>query len=216
MTYCVAVRVDQVQHEFSTIPHVTEDTTELLLNVRAIRLKALSDRPAKLFLDVTGEREVTAADLEVPGDYEIVNPDLHIATMDSPDARLTATLDVERGVGYVPAGEAAGLAAAHRAITLQADVANLPGVVRGAPIELAVEDQARTKTGSEGQEEHILRSVGAARAKIIFSQGAGIGIVFEVDRRLGECFLEDADDRDIAPARQVRGFLDQARLPVHR
>jgi len=108
-TSVVAVRVDQVQHEFSTIPHVTEDTTELLLNVRAIRLKALSDRPAKLFLSVSGEREVTAGDLEVPGDYEIVNPELHIATLDSPEARLTATFDIERGVGYVPAGEAAGL-----------------------------------------------------------------------------------------------------------
>lgn len=105
----VSVRVDQVQHEFSTIPHVTEDTTELLLNVRAIRLKALSDRPAKLFLDVSGQREVKASDLEVPGDYEIVNPDLHLATMDGADARITATFDVERGVGYVPAGEAAGL-----------------------------------------------------------------------------------------------------------
>ncbi|MCZ6545623.1 MAG: DNA-directed RNA polymerase subunit alpha, partial [Chloroflexi bacterium] len=95
----VSVRVDQVQHEFSTIPHVTEDTTELLLNVRAIRLKALSDRPAKLFLDVSGQREVKASDLEVPGDYEIVNPDLHLATMDAADARITATFDVERGVG---------------------------------------------------------------------------------------------------------------------
>lgn len=105
----VSVRIDQVQHEFSTIPHVQEDTTEILLNLRAIRLRALSDRPAKLFLDVSGEREVTAADLEVPGDYEIVNPDLHIATMSAKDARLTATLDVERGTGYVPAGEASGL-----------------------------------------------------------------------------------------------------------
>jgi DNA-directed RNA polymerase subunit alpha len=86
-----------------------EDTTEFLLNVRAIRLRALSDRPAKLFLDVSGEREVKAGDLEVPGDYEIVNPELHLATMDSPQARLTARFDVERGVGYVPAGEAAGL-----------------------------------------------------------------------------------------------------------
>lgn len=106
----VSVRIDQVQHEFSTIEHVKEDTTELLLNLRGIRLRALSDRPAKLFLDVTGERTVTAADLEVPGDYEIVNPDLHIATLDSADARLTATLDVERGRGFVPSGHTDGMA----------------------------------------------------------------------------------------------------------
>jgi DNA-directed RNA polymerase subunit alpha len=105
-----AVRIEQVQHEFSTIEHIKEDTTELLLNLRGIRLRALSDRPAKIFLDVSGERTVTAADLEVPGDYEIVNPELHIATLDAPDARLSATLDVERGRGFVPAAHADGMA----------------------------------------------------------------------------------------------------------
>ena len=105
-----AVRIDQVQHEFSTIEHIKEDTTELLLNLRGIRLRALSDRPAKIFLDVSGERTVTAADLEVPGDYEIVNPELHIATLDAPDARLSAQLDVERGQGFVPAAHVDGMA----------------------------------------------------------------------------------------------------------
>ena len=99
----VAARIDQVQHEFSTIEHMKEDTTEFLLNLRAIRLRTLSDRPAKLFLDVTGTREVTAADIEVPGDYEIANPELYLASLDSQQARLTVTLDVERGFGYVPA-----------------------------------------------------------------------------------------------------------------
>ncbi len=105
----VAARIDQVQHEFSTIEHIKEDTTELLLNLRGIRLRALSDRPAKIFLDVSGERVVTAADLEVPGDYEIVNPELHIATLDAPEARLSAALDVERGRGFVPAGHTDGM-----------------------------------------------------------------------------------------------------------
>ena len=105
-----AVRIDQVQHEFSTIEHIKEDTTELLLNLRGIRLRALSDRPAKIFLDVSGERTVTAADLEVPGDYEIVNPELHIATLDAPDAHLSAQLDVERGQGFVPAAHVDGMA----------------------------------------------------------------------------------------------------------
>ena len=106
----VSVRIDQVQHEFSTIAHMKEDTTELLLNLRGIRLRALSDRPAKLFLDVSGERTITAGDLEVPGDYEIVNPDLYLATLDSAEAALTATFDVEQGTGYMPAVEGDGLA----------------------------------------------------------------------------------------------------------
>jgi len=106
----VSVRIDQVQHEFSTIDHIKEDTTELLLNLRSIRLRGLSDRPAKLFLDVSGERIVTAADLEVPGDYEIVNPDSYIATLDAAAAKLTVTLDVERGRGFVPSGHVEGMA----------------------------------------------------------------------------------------------------------
>lgn len=104
-----SIRIDEVDHEFSTIPHVREDTTELLLNIKAIRLRALSDRPAKMYLEVSGEREVTAGDIQVSPDYEIVNPDLHLATLDSPEAHLTIEFNVERGVGFVPAGQAEGL-----------------------------------------------------------------------------------------------------------
>ncbi len=104
-----SIRIDEVDHEFSTIPHVREDTTELLLNIKAIRLRALSDRPAKMYLEVSGEREVTAGDIQSSPDYEIVNPDLHLATLDSPEAHLTIEFNVERGVGFVPAGQAEGL-----------------------------------------------------------------------------------------------------------
>lgn len=103
------VRIDQAQHEFSTIPHVKEDTMEFLLNVKEIRLRALSDRPGKMYLDAQGEREVAAGDIEVPPDYEMVNPELHLATLDSPRARLTVEFNVERGRGYVSAGSANGL-----------------------------------------------------------------------------------------------------------
>ena len=105
----VSIRIDQVEHEFSTIAHMKEDTTEFLLNLRGVRLRALSDRPAKLFLDVSGEHTITAGDLEVPGDYELINPDLHLATLESSDARITVTCDVERGYGFVPATAADGL-----------------------------------------------------------------------------------------------------------
>lgn len=106
----VSVRIDSVQHEFSTIPHMKEDTIEFLLNVKELRLRALSDRPGKLFLEVTGrEGGVTAADIQSPPDYEIVNPDLHLATLDSADAELRVELNVEQGRGYVPAGQTDGL-----------------------------------------------------------------------------------------------------------
>ncbi|MGQ9572645.1 MAG: DNA-directed RNA polymerase subunit alpha, partial [Dehalococcoidia bacterium] len=105
-----SVRIDGVQHEFSTIPHMKEDTIEFLLNVKGLRLRALSDRPGKLLLEVTGrEGEITAADIQVPPDYEIINPELHLATLDSTEGELRVEFNVEQGHGYVPAGEGDGL-----------------------------------------------------------------------------------------------------------
>jgi DNA-directed RNA polymerase subunit alpha len=105
-----SVRIDGVLHEFSTIPNVKEDTIEFLLNVKGLRLRALSDRPGTLILDVSGrEGEVTAADLQVPEHYELINPELHLVTMDSPKGRLHAELNVEPGRGYMPAGQIDGL-----------------------------------------------------------------------------------------------------------
>ena len=106
-----SVRIDGVQHEFSTIPGVKEDVIEFLLNVKELRLRAASDRPGTLVLDVSGrDGEITAADLQVPEHYEVVNPDLHLATMDSPKGQIRVELNVEPGRGYVPAGRADGLA----------------------------------------------------------------------------------------------------------
>jgi len=100
-----SVRIDAVQHEFSTIPHMKEDTIDFLLNVKELRLRALSDRPGTLLLEVIGrEGGVTAADIQVPPDYEILNPELHLATLDSTEGDLRVEFNVEQGHGYVPAG----------------------------------------------------------------------------------------------------------------
>ncbi len=104
-----SVKIDGVQHEFSTIPNVKEDTIEFLLNVKEMRLRALSDRPGTLILDVTGRQgAVTAADIQVPEHYEIVNQDLYLATVDAADGRLYVEFNVEMGRGYVPAGQVDG------------------------------------------------------------------------------------------------------------
>lgn len=100
-----AVRIEEVEHEFSTIPHMKEDTVEFLLNLKDIRLRPLSDRPGKLYLEASGEGKVTAGDIQTGADYEIVNPDLHLATLDSDDAHLTVELTVEQGHGYLPNNE---------------------------------------------------------------------------------------------------------------
>src|SRR6266540_615867 len=97
-----AVRIERIYHEFATIPGVKEDTTELLLNIKQLRLKSHSDQPVTLRLEAQGPGVVTAADLIYPSEIEIANPELHIATLDSPDARLDMELTVERGVGYLP------------------------------------------------------------------------------------------------------------------
>ena len=104
-----AVKIEGVQHEFSTIPHVKEDVIEFLLNVKELRLKAFSERSGRLFLEVKGQGTVCAADIKPSADFEIVNPELHLATLDSPNSQLDIIFYVERGKGYVPAGRGDGM-----------------------------------------------------------------------------------------------------------
>lgn len=95
-----AVRIEGVQHEFSTIPHVKEDCMGFLLNIKGIRLRPLSEHPGKLTLEVAGEGAVCAGDIKPSLDFEIVNPELHLATLDSADAKLDVEFYVEQGKGY--------------------------------------------------------------------------------------------------------------------
>lgn len=103
------VEIEGVHHEFSTIPHVKEDTTDFLLNTRAVRIRPLSQLPGKLRLEVEGEGEVCAADIKTSADFEIANPALHLATLDSPEAKLRVEFNVELGRGYVPASSSDSL-----------------------------------------------------------------------------------------------------------
>lgn len=98
-----SIRIDGVQHEFQDIPHVMEDVTDIVLNVKKLRLRSFSDHAVTMHLEVSGERVVTAADIVAPSTVEIVNPDLYIATLDNENARLEMELVVEVGKGYVPA-----------------------------------------------------------------------------------------------------------------
>ena len=102
------VKIEGIQHEYTTIPHIKEQVTEILLNVKGIRLRSEVDRPGKLRLEVSGEGEVSAGDIMASADFEVVNPETHIATMDSSDAKLSIELNVERGKGYQVAAEGDG------------------------------------------------------------------------------------------------------------
>src|SRR2546421_2168074 len=98
-----SVSIEGVAHEFSSIPFVKEDVTEIILNLKGLNLVSYSDEAVHLTLDVTGPREVHASEIQVPSDVEVVNPDLYICTLDGKQGRLRMELTVERGKGYVPA-----------------------------------------------------------------------------------------------------------------
>ncbi len=94
------IKIDGVLHEFSTIPGVTEDVTEIVLNVKGIIAKLHCNSPKTVIIDVIGERDVTAGDIKVDTDIEILNPEHHIATVGEND-RLYMELTFDHGRGYV-------------------------------------------------------------------------------------------------------------------
>ncbi|WP_227764164.1 DNA-directed RNA polymerase subunit alpha [Zhaonella formicivorans] len=97
-----SIKIDGVLHEFSTIPGVVEDTTDIILNLKSLSIKLHTDEPVTVRIEAEGEGEVTAGDIIANADVEILNPDLHIATLDK-DGRLFMDIVIEKGRGYVPA-----------------------------------------------------------------------------------------------------------------
>jgi len=95
-----AVKIKGAQHEFAAVENVLEDVLEITLNLKQLRMKVFSDEPVRLSLKVKGERAVLASDVEKNALVEIVNPDLHIATLTSKDAVFEAEIIVQRGRGY--------------------------------------------------------------------------------------------------------------------
>ena len=97
-----SVHIEGVQHEFSTVPGVKEDVTEIILNLKSLAVKMFTDGPKTVSIDVQGPCEVTAASINADEEVEIINPDMHIATLNE-DAHLQMQLTLEKGRGYVSA-----------------------------------------------------------------------------------------------------------------
>lgn len=97
-----SIRIAGVQHEFSTIPGVKEDVTEIVLNVKGIIARLHCDGPKTVYIEAAGECEVTAGDIKADGEVEILNPELHIASL-GPDGALSMEITLAHGRGYVPA-----------------------------------------------------------------------------------------------------------------
>ena len=96
------IKIEGIAHEFSTIPGVTEDVAEIILNLKTISAQLYCDEPKTVYLDIKGPAHVTAGDITADDELEFVNPDLHIATLNE-DAHLQMTLTFSKGRGYVSA-----------------------------------------------------------------------------------------------------------------
>ena len=161
-----SIKIDGVYHEFSDIPNVKEDVTELILNTKKIRVKSFSDEPVMLRLDVNGQREVTAEDIYCPSDVEIVNKDLHLATLDSKDAHLSMEFTVERGTGYVPSDQKSGL-----------PIGVIPVDAIFTPIEKVVYSTEHTRVGQMINYDRLLLEIwtdGTIEPNEALQQGADI------------------------------------------
>jgi len=97
-----AVKIDGIDHEFSTMNGVKEDIITILLNLKRVRIKLTTDEPQELRLKVTGIKDVTAKDIQVPGQAEILNLEQNIATITDKNTTLDITLTVAKGLGYIP------------------------------------------------------------------------------------------------------------------
>ena len=106
-TAVTSVKIAGVQHEFSTIPGVKEDVTEIVLNIKGSIFKLHSDGPKTVYIEASGECEVRAGDIKADSEVEVLNPDLHIATL-GPDGYLSMEMVVDHGRGYVVADKNKG------------------------------------------------------------------------------------------------------------
>ena len=145
------VKIDDVVHEYAAVPGVKEEVMELLLNVKRIRIRSQSDRAGKMRLDVTGEGRVCAGDISTSSDFEIVNPELHLATLDSNDAHLSIEFNVEQGVGYQTAAQADGAASQ--------PVGVLPVDAVFSPVRKVNYNVERTRVGQVTDYERLVMEV---------------------------------------------------------
>jgi DNA-directed RNA polymerase subunit alpha len=103
------VKIDNVVHEYTAIEGVKEEVMDLLLNIKRIRINSPAQRTGKMRLEVTGEGTVCAGDISTSADFEIVNPELHLATLNDPEVTLSIEFNVDQGVGYQPAVQNEGV-----------------------------------------------------------------------------------------------------------
>ncbi len=100
-----SIRITDIPHEFTAIPGLREDVMQFIMQVKQLRLKMESQEPMRMVLEVRSEGTVTAGDIKAPPEIEVLNPDLYLFTVDSPDVNLDIEFTVEQGRGYSPADD---------------------------------------------------------------------------------------------------------------
>jgi DNA-directed RNA polymerase subunit alpha len=137
-----------VHHEFAPVPNAKEDMTALILNVKKLRLRYFAEEPVRLMLSTRGKSEVTAADIDCPPDVEIINPELHLLTLDSANTELDIEFLVERGRGYSPAEERDGL-----------PIGQIPVDAIYSPVVRTSYSVARTRVGQVTDYDHLIMEI---------------------------------------------------------
>jgi len=161
-----SIRVSDVHHEFSAIPGVREDMTQLILQVKQLRLKLFDVESARLRLEHRGEGTVTAADIICPPEVEIVNSDLYLFTVDAPDAHLELEFEVQAGRGYSPAEDRGRL-----------PIGELPVDAIFSPIRRVNFDVERARVGQRTNYDKLIIEIwtdGTVRPEDALSQAAQI------------------------------------------
>lgn len=189
-----SVRVAGIQHEFSPIPHVREDMTQLLLNIKQLRLVMYgSAESARLRLDVQGRGEVTAADIICPPEVEIRNPDLYLFTVDDDQARIEMEMTVERGRGYSPAEERGRL-----------PIGEIPVDAIFSPVRRVAYDVSETRVGQKSNYDRLTLEIwtdGTIQPEHAMSEAAAIlmrhlGLIANVDPSM---FAQGPEPTEPAP-----------------
>jgi DNA-directed RNA polymerase subunit alpha len=164
-----SIRVADAPHEFSAIPHVREDMMQLILHIKQLRLMLHNTDMARMRLEVHGAGTVTAADIQVPPEVEIINPDLYLFTVDSDDAFLEIEMTAETGRGYSPAEDRGRL-----------PIGELPVDAIFSPIRRVAYEVEKTRVGQVADYDRVVMEIwtdGSIKPEEALAQSAQILIL---------------------------------------
>jgi len=206
-----SIRVNGVHHEFTDIPGVREDMTQLILQVKQLRLKMYSEEAARLRLDVRGEGTVVAGDIQAPPEVEIINPDLYLFTVDSPEAQIEIEMTVESGRGYSPAEERGRL-----------PISEIPVDAIFSPVRKANYTVERARVGQMTNYDRLVMEVwtdGTIRPNEALSQAAQIlvthlRLVAGVGEEMEPIEPEEEEEEEAIPREIYETPIEQLDLSV--